>query len=197
MIKAIIFDCFGVLYLGAHRALEERWPDHAVELDNLTRQLDYGYLNKDEYCQAAAKVVGVESNKIENVLASEHTLNHPLVTYIEQSLKPNYKIGMLSNIGRGWLQNMIEDYLLEDVFDGVVQSGDEGVTKPNPQIFELMAERLGVEVEECVMIDDLPENAAGADAAGMKGIVYGNLRDLKIELTELLSKEKNARITRS
>ncbi|MEK7621358.1 MAG: HAD family phosphatase [Patescibacteria group bacterium] len=181
-IKAIIFDCFGVLYMGAHRALEERWPEHAVELDNLTRQLDYGYMDKNEYCQQAGKIAGVETEKIEDILKSEHTMNTPLVAYIEKELKPKYKIGMLSNIGRGWIQNMFDEHLLHDVFDVVVQSGDEGVTKPHPQIFELAAERLGLEPEQCLFVDDLPENVAGADAAGMPGIVYGNLRDLKKEI---------------
>lgn len=185
-IKAIIFDCFGVLYLGAHRALEERWPQHATDLDNLTRQLDYGYMDKDEYCQAAADIVGSSAQKIEDILKSEHTLNSPLINYIERDLKPKHKIAMISNIGRGWLQNMFDDYLLHDVFDEVIQSGDEGVTKPHPQIYELCAERLGLEPEQCIFVDDLPENIAGADAAGMRGIVYGNLYDLKKELTELL-----------
>lgn len=196
-IRAIVFDCFGVLYLGAHRALEERWPQHAVELDNLTRQLDYGYMNKDEYCRVSGEIVGVEAQKIEDILKSEHTLNAPLITYIEKILKPHYKIGMLSNVGRGWIENMFDEYLIHDVFDAVVQSGDEGVTKPHPQIFELCAERLQLEPEQCLMIDDLPENIAGADVTGMPGIVYGNLRDLKTELEKLLSSEKNARITRS
>lgn len=184
--KAIIFDCFGVLYLGAHRALEERWPEHAVELDNLTRQLDYGYMDKDEYCLQASKIAGVGPEKIEDILKSEHTMNAPLVAYIEKELKPKYKIGMVSNIGRGWIQNMFDDYLLHDVFDVVVQSGDEGVTKPHPQIYELCAERLELEPAECLFVDDLPENIAGADAAGMQGVVYGNLYDLKKELNELL-----------
>ena len=186
-IKAIIFDCFGVLYLGAHRALEERWPKHATELDNLTRQLDYGYMDKDEYCKVAASIVSSSPQKIEGILKSEHTLNSPLITYIEKELKPHYKIGMVSNIGRGWIQNMFDEYLLENVFDVVVQSGDEGVTKPHPQIYELCAERLELETDECLFIDDLPENVAGADAAGMRGIVYGNLYDLKKEIAEVVS----------
>ena len=50
----------------------------------------------------------------------------------------------------------------------------------------LTAERLEVEPEECIMVDDLPENIAGADAAGMHGIVYGDLNKLKKELNKLL-----------
>ena len=81
---------------------------------------------------------------------------------------------------------MFDEYLLDNVFDVVVQSGDEGLTKPHPRIFDLTAERLEVEPEECIMVDDLPENIAGADAAGMHGIVYGDLNKLKKELNKLL-----------
>ncbi|MDO8335808.1 MAG: HAD family phosphatase [Candidatus Saccharibacteria bacterium] len=185
-IKAIIFDCFGVLYLGAHRALEERWPQYSEELNNLSYQLDYGFIEKDEFLQKSGEVVGQSAEKINDILESEHNLNSPLITYIEQQLKPHYKIGIISNIGRGWMQNMFDEYLLDNVFDSVIQSGDEGVTKPHPQIYELCAERLGLEPEQCIFIDDLPENIAGADAAGMQGLVYGNLYDLKKELPELL-----------
>ncbi len=172
--------------MGAHRALEERWPEHRAELNNLSYQLDYGFIEKAEFLQKSGEVVGVSGEKIDDILSTEHTLNAPLVSYIEKELKPHYKIGMISNIGRGWMQNMFDDYLLNEVFDVVVQSGDEGVTKPHPRIFDIAAERLGLEPEDCVMVDDLPENIAGADAAGMHGVVYGNLRDLKKELGKLL-----------
>lgn len=185
-IKAIIFDCYGVLYLTAHQSLAERWPDHAREILNIRKQADYGMLSREEYIQSISNLVGADSETVAQISALSHSLNHPLVSYIEKELKPHYKIGMLSNIGRGWIQNMFDEYLLEDVFDGVVQSGDEGIIKPHPRIFDLAAERLEVEPDECIMIDDLPENIAGADAAGMHGIVYGNLRDLKQELSKLL-----------
>lgn len=184
--KAIIFDCYGVLYLTAHQSLAERWPQHAREILNIRQQADYGMLSRQEYIESISKLVGADTETVANISSLSHTLNHPLIAYIEKELKPHYKIGMLSNIGRGWIQNMFDEYLLEDVFDVVVQSGDEGITKPHPRAFDLTAEKLEFEPEECVMIDDLPENIAGADAAGMHGVVYGNLYDLKKELSKLL-----------
>lgn len=186
MIKAIIFDCFGVFYLDAHASLVEHFPQSQAELEDLRRQTDYGFLGRQDYTEAVARLVGVSKEEVEKTILQEHAINQPLVEYIETELKPNYKIGLLSNIGRGWIQNFFDENQLHNLFDAVVLSGDEGITKPHPQIYELIAERLGVNPEVCVMIDDLPENAAGADAAGMKGIVYGNLRDLKKELAELL-----------
>lgn len=186
MIKAVVFDCYGVLYLTAQQSLAERWPQHAREILNIRQQADYGMLSRQQYIERISQLVDTDAATVANISSLSHTLNNPLVTYIEKELKPQYKIGMLSNIGRGWIQNMFDEYLLDNVFDVVVQSGDEGVTKPHPRIFDLTAEKLEVEPEECIMVDDLPENIAGADAAGMQGIVYSNLYDFKKELGKLL-----------
>lgn len=187
MIKAIIFDCFGVLYLHHHRMLTESFENENVkkEFDDLFTQMNYGYISREEYAEKTAPLLNIHPSEVEKMVLTEHTINTPLLEYIEV-LKKNYKIGMLSNIGRGWVQNFFDDHQLNDVFDAVVLSGDEGVTKPHPQIFELTAERLEVNMNECIMIDDLPENIAGADAAGMQGIVYGSFRQMKQELTEYL-----------
>lgn len=186
MVKALIFDCFGVLYLGAYRAMEEAYPNKALELSELTKQADYGFIDQPTYVQQIIELTGASEKEINEMIVDEYRLNTPLVEYIKRELKPHYKIGMVSNIGRGWIQNFFDEYQLDDLFDAVVLSSDEGVLKPHPQIYELAAERLECEPEECLMIDDLPENIAGADAAGMTGIVYGNLKTLTEELRDFI-----------
>jgi HAD superfamily hydrolase (TIGR01509 family) len=186
MIKAVIFDCFGVLYQGPHHGLEEKFPQQALALSDLTSGLDYGMFSEDDYIEKVSQLLGISGEEIRQIVIKKYQLNTGLITYIVSELKDKYKIGMISNIGRGWIQNFFDEHQLHDVFNAVVLSGDEGVTKPHPQIYELMSERLEVGVEECVFIDDLPENIAGADAAGMHGIVYGNLRQIKQELGEIL-----------
>ena len=185
-IKAIIFDCFGVFYLDSHDMLVEHFPSLTHDLEDLRRQNDYGYFEKKDYLQALMRITGAEQSKIENIILGEHHVNQPLIDYAKKELKPHYKLGLLSNVGRGWMDSFFDVESRTELFDAVVLSGDEGVTKPHPQIFELMAERLGVEPEACLMVDDLPENAAGADAAGMHAIVYGNLYDLRRELKKVL-----------
>lgn len=190
MIKAVIFDCFGVIYQGPHRGLEEKFPQHALALSDLTSALDYGILSEDDYIEKVSQLLEISGEEVRQIVINKYHLNTELVSYIVDEIKNEYKIGMISNIGRGWIQNFFDEHQLHDIFDELVLSGDEGVTKPHPQIYELMGERLEVGVEECVFIDDLPENIAGADAAGMHGIVYGNLRQMKQELGEII----NARI---
>jgi putative hydrolase of the HAD superfamily len=61
-----------------------------------------------------------------------------------------------------------------DLFDVVVVSGEVGARKPEPRIYLLTAERLGVTPETCVFVDDLLQNVEGARAVGMEGIVHRN-----------------------
>lgn len=186
MIKAIVFDCFGVFYLDSHDMLVEHFPQVQQELDDLRRQADYGFIERQDYLNEVVQLTGTKQSKIEHIILGEHRVNQPLIDYARRELKPHFKLGLLSNVGRGWMDNFFDVESRNELFDAVVLSGDEGITKPHPQIYELMAERLELEPAACLMVDDLPENAAGADAAGMKATVYGSLYDFKIDLKRIL-----------
>jgi epoxide hydrolase-like predicted phosphatase len=60
----------------------------------------------------------------------------------------------------------------DEVFDAVVLSGQEGVRKPDPEIFHLTALRLGTDPAACVFVDDIAANAEGARSTGMTGVVH-------------------------
>ncbi|TCC01975.1 HAD family hydrolase [Kribbella soli] len=60
----------------------------------------------------------------------------------------------------------------DGMFDDIVISGEVGLRKPEPEIFQLAAERLGLEPAECVFIDDLQLNVDGAHAVGMTAILH-------------------------
>ena len=70
--------------------------------------------------------------------------------------------------------------LLEDV----VVSGQEGVAKPDPRVFEVVAERSGLPLERLVFVDDRPGNVAAAEALGMDGIVFTDAKQLRAALRE-------------
>lgn len=76
------------------------------------------------------------------------------------------------------------DDLLTRYFDDVVISSQVGLRKPDPAIFRLAAERLDVDVEACVFVDDLDLNVEAARALGMTGIHHdGNEDRVLAELT--------------
>lgn len=58
------------------------------------------------------------------------------------------------------------------LFDGKLISADEGVMKPQPEIYRLCLERFCLKAEECFFIDDVPANIAGAMECGISGAVF-------------------------
>lgn len=81
------------------------------------------------------------------------------------------KLGLLSNANRGWTERF-RARGVADFFDDVVVSADVGLAKPDPAIFRLAAERLGVVPEACLMIDDQAQHVEGARAAGLRAHLH-------------------------
>lgn len=101
-------------------------------------------------------------------------------------LRQQYKIGLLSNAeSSARLSVLFEPYILHDYFDAVLASGDTDYAKPDAQMYRLMAERLGVQPAECLMIDDNPDYAAGVEAAGMQPVQYTGLGQLRADIARL------------
>lgn len=182
VIEAVIFDCFGVLYVDAHESFAAEYPQVADELHDINRQSDYGMLTRTDYVEAVSRLTGETPTAVEQFVHGEHRLNAALVRLLQKELRPHYKIGLLSNIGQGWITDFFDTHQLHDLFDAVVLSGNEGITKPHPRIYEIASQRLGVAAERCLFIDDLEENCAGADAVGMRTIRYRDFAQLKRDL---------------
>jgi 2-haloacid dehalogenase len=70
-------------------------------------------------------------------------------------------------------------------FRGVVVSGEERVIKPDRAIFDLFASRYGVDLPDCVFIDDSAKNVAGAKAAGMHALLFESPERLRADLGRL------------
>jgi HAD superfamily hydrolase (TIGR01509 family) len=67
-------------------------------------------------------------------------------------------------------------------------SGDEGIAKPDTKAFELTLERLGVEPDEAVFVDDTREHVEAARKLGLQGILFTTAEELEEELDLLLRK---------
>lgn len=191
MITALIFDCFGVLcsdglmpFLQRHFG---RDPARLREAMDMCKRVDAGLSDYDEYVRAIAAMAGVT----ERAARQEIEANVPdeqLFAYIKQTLKPRFKLGLLSNAGRNWLHDIFTPDQLA-LFDATQLSYEAGAVKPDPRAYELMAARLGVEPQECVFIDDLERYTTGARETGMRAIRYTGFRAMKHQL-EMILKEQ-------
>ncbi len=79
-----------------------------------------------------------------------------------------------------------DDYPVFKLLDGYVVSGEEKLLKPDARLYRVLLNRYGLKAEECVFIDDNPNNTAGAEAVGIKGIVFRGVEQLRKQLDALL-----------
>ncbi len=192
MIKAIIFDCFGVLLGNAYKThlmeVEREDPERAKEIRAINHASDMGILTREETAEHISALFGMDTDEF---LAEQNQVevpNRQLLEYIAE-LKKDYKVALLSNISsRERLSIRFVNGELESHFETVVASGDEGYVKPQPEIYQIAATRLGVNPNECVMIDDILEFCEGARAVGMQAIQFQTNHQCITDLNALLNR---------
>ncbi len=74
----------------------------------------------------------------------------------------------------------------DQLFDVIVISGEVGLRKPEPEIYRHTLARLGAEPDECVFVDDLPQNVRAAVALGMVGVHHTGVETTTAELEAVL-----------
>ena len=74
----------------------------------------------------------------------------------------------------------------DTLFDAVVISGEVGLRKPDPAIYRLAAERLGLPPDQIVFVDDLAPNVRAAAAVGMVGVHHTDVDTTAGELEVML-----------
>lgn len=181
MIKAIIFDCFGVLVTSSYEPFKKKYfggdKDKIAKFTEIEDRSSRGEISLEEAEAGFAELAGVSLEQCAEELA-QNPRNAELLEYIKKELKPRFKIGMLSNVAK----NRISELFLPedtDLFDDIVLSFQVGLAKPDPKIFELAAQRLGLKLEECLFVDDLAKYLVGAEKVGMSTIQYRDFDEFK------------------
>jgi putative hydrolase of the HAD superfamily len=189
MIKAVIFDCFGVVItdaLGAMVAeISESKPNEAQEILSILTAAAKGQISRQNASEAISTIFGIPMDEYVNRVQTAEVKNDRLLAYISE-LRKTYKTAMLSNVSIGGLAARFDQEELDRCFEQIVASGDIGFAKPEPEAYEIAASRLGVRLEECVFIDDREEYCEGARAVGMRAIRYQDFGQMKRELEAAL-----------
>ncbi len=189
MIRAVIFDCFGVLYVPKsdyiYQSLLANPTSHHDEIRDLVAQDEYGLIDDQTLFEGIAKLTNTPLEKVKRSLVDGFVRNEELVQY-SQSLRPEHKVAMLSNLGR---ESVVKFFTPEDrtrLFDAAIISGEVGMIKPHPEIYEYACKQLGVDVSEAVFVDDVETNCEGARQAGLKALLYESLAQATSDLDRLL-----------
>ena len=75
-----------------------------------------------------------------------------------------------------------ESFPLLDAFEGIVVSGEVGLTKPDPAVFRLLLGRFNLEPTNCILVDDHLPNVQAAEALGLSTVLFRDAADLHKEL---------------
>lgn len=187
MIKAIIFDCFGVLTTDGWLPFKQRNFGDSGELfqqaTDLNRQVDSGLIAYDDFLRGVAELAKVPYGEAKRQI-EDNVPNEPLFEYIAH-LKSEYKIGFLSNAGDNWLDELFTPEQVR-LFDAIALSFETGHVKPQPEAYTDIAAKLGMVPEECVLVDDQPRYCTAARELGMQAIDYTDFESLRTELDRVL-----------
>lgn len=187
MIKAIIFDCFGVVYTDHFREIYAHFGGDIVKDHDLVEKAFFDASKGiiENGIHVIAPHLGISEAEWEEEQEKMSGFDHELLDYVDE-LRKTYKVGLLSNISGRGLSYYMDYSVLEKHFDDIVESAKIGFAKPEPEAYEIAADRLGVRLDECVFTDDRQGYVEGAQAVGMKTILFTSTEQFKKELTKIL-----------
>ncbi len=184
-ISAILFDFFGVICVDQYQHwLSDNKFKRVGKFADLGRRTDSGKINMADFFTGLAELSGQPASKIERDFRQNTDLDAELLDYIIR-LKKYYKIGLVTNSSTDWLEIAFDQFHIRHIFDEVVVSGEVGFIKPQPQIYQIAIDRLGVRPDQIVFIDDNPANVAPARKLGMRGVVYNGIEELRKDLASI------------
>jgi putative hydrolase of the HAD superfamily len=149
----------------------------------LLRKLETGELDAGEFEPRFGALLGVGDTEglIERLFAGLRP-DQAMIAAVRGARAEGVRTGLISN---SWGLGIYER-APTDLFDATVISGEVGLHKPQPEIYELACERLGVAPAAAVFVDDLRENCAGAEAVGMTAVLHRETPKTIARLEELL-----------
>lgn len=189
MLKAVIFDMDGVIsdserfYIGikdrvlAHFGimdvpyeyhLQFMGTTHAHQWEIMSGDFHREDISVDEYLEVLYK-------EREETFAKEGI--QPIsgvIEFIYALKEAGYPIAVASSGTRSEITNMLERFHLFEQFDAISSGWEVEHSKPAPDVFLNAARKLGIEPENCMVIEDAPNGAIGAKAAGMYCLGFRN-----------------------
>jgi putative hydrolase of the HAD superfamily len=150
----------------------------------LLGDLECGRLTEAEFEPRFAEMLGVERSQglIDRLFAGMQP-DEPMLAAVAAAQRAGVRTGLLSN---SWGQGRYDRSRFDTLFDAVVISGEVGMRKPDPRIYGLAAERLGLPPERCVFVDDLPGNLKPAREIGMATVAHRDADTTLAALEDLL-----------
>jgi putative hydrolase of the HAD superfamily len=179
-LRAVIFDVGGVLlHDPGGDLLQQRWErrlglapgDFKRAVLDLAdaRGADVGTTPEEVWWPEAMGALGLDeatSAALYEETWARFSLDPRVAAYVA-GLRPRYRVASLSNSWSGARRGCVDRFGLDRLVDVMVFSAEEGVAKPDPEIYRRTLARLGVEPDEAVFVDDTEANLLAAARLGL------------------------------
>jgi epoxide hydrolase-like predicted phosphatase len=198
MIKAVIFDFGRVITAQKPHTLfvgyEEELGLPPGKLNRIMfgsdawQEVMLGHKALDDYWREIGPELGLLSDEAIHDFRQRyfgHAEINPGVLDLLHRLQGRYRLAVLSNAPPR-LTEWLADWNILHLFDLVVSSGDVGLVKPDPAIYQLTLDRLSIAAREAIFIDDTVGHVNAARAVGIHGIHFANAAALETDLKALL-----------
>ncbi|WP_414942665.1 HAD family hydrolase [Amycolatopsis sp. cmx-11-51] len=194
----LLLDFGGVVttdFYGALRAfcLRERLPENAIETALATpaghealAAVESGVLPQRDYEQTLARMLGLDADGLLARALADLRPRTEVYTLVDRARAAGITVGVLSNSWGTGAFDPYAGYGLEERFDAVVISDQVGMRKPDPAIYRLAADQIGVQTGDCVFVDDTPRNLPPASELGMVTVLFPDTRSGVDEIERLL-----------
>jgi len=197
MIKALLFDFGRVISAQKPKSLFEQYESelnllpgsiNAIMFESLFwEKALVGEIDLPAYWQAIGPQLNLHTpaavQAFQRRYYGDEKIN-PEVIELLKLLINQYQLAVISNHPPG-LKQWLREWDIHWLFEQVVCSGDEGVAKPEPEIFHLALERLGVAAPEAVFVDDTEAHVIAAQALGIRALLFTTAEKLQRELEAL------------
>jgi epoxide hydrolase-like predicted phosphatase len=183
-VRAIVFDIGGVLEITPDLGWATEWAGtlglQPEEFGERTRHVwrggSIGAISEQDVHRSLATILGLteaQVNALMDDMWTEYlgTLNVELTMYF-RGLRPQYRTAILSNSFVGAREREQERYGFGDITDHIIYSHEVGMSKPDPRVYALTCEHLGVRPSETIFLDDVELAVDGARAVGMQAILF-------------------------
>jgi epoxide hydrolase-like predicted phosphatase len=142
-----------------------------------------GRIEEPSFERSFAAMLGVEHVSLIDRLFAGVAPDEAMIAAVRAARAAGVRTGLISN---SWGTRRYPREVMEDLFDGIVISGEVGMRKPAPEMYVMGAARVGVAPEACVYVDDLPFNLPPAAELGMATVHHVRAADTVPELERLL-----------
>lgn len=184
MIKAVIFDFFGVVCSDDYWKLVRADKQMRSDFHDLADQVNLGSLSWHDFINTTAKKINQPVEVVYEMYETEK-IDPRVLAYIHQ-LHGKYKTALLTNAHYEFFEPLAERSELSKVFDEIIVSSRVGFVKPSREIFVHTLNKLEVKPEETLFIDDSQANVHAAEALGIRGVFFSNFNESKPKIDKLL-----------